>query len=277
MNYGYYNGEIAPLETLKAPVLDRAFYFGDGVYDVTTFVNGRYFALTDHYERFISSCRLADIKFDMSMDELKTVFDRLVELTKPEGDALVYFQASRATGERKHSYGDDEKANLFAYVKPIKRVDMFERVKLITEPDIRFEMCNVKTLNLMPNVLANKKAEKAGCYEAVFHRGDIVTEGSHSSVMLIKDGAVIIPPLSKYILPSITRKYVALLCDRHNIKLKISTFTLDELYSADEILVGSASSMVRRASHIDGIACGGKATELYTKLANAYYDCYVNG
>lgn len=277
MNYGYYNGDIAPLNELKAPVLDRAFYFGDGVYDVTTYVNGRYFALTDHYERFAGSCRLADINFKMTLPGLTAIFDRLVELTAPEGDALVYFQASRATGERKHSYGDNESPNLFAYVKPIKRVDVFEKVKLITEPDIRFEMCNVKTLNLMPNVLANKKAEKAGCYEAVFHRGQTVTEGSHSSVMLINGGSVVIPPLTKYILPSITRKYVGLLCEKNAIKCEIRTFSLDELYSADEIIVGSASSMIRRASHINGIPCGGKATELYTKLANIYYDCYVNG
>ena len=277
MNYGYYNGEYAPLDELKAPVLDRAFYFGDGVYDVTTYVNGRYFALCDHYDRFVSSCRLADIKFGMSADELTAIFDKLVELTSPESDALVYFQASRATGERKHSYGDNDKPNLFAYVKPIKRVDMFEKIKLITEPDIRFEMCNIKTLNLMPNVLANKKAERAGCYEAVFYRGQTVTEGSHSSVMLIQGDTVVIPPLSKYILPSITRKYVGLLCEKNMIKCEIKTFTLDELYSADEILVGSASSMIRRASHINGVPCGGKATELYTKLANVYYDCYVNG
>ncbi len=277
MNYGYYDGEYAPLNELKAPVLDRAFYFGDGVYDVTTYVNGRYFALSDHYDRFVSSCRLADIKFDMSISELTAIFDKLVELTAPEGDALVYFQASRATAERKHSYGDNEKPNLFAYVKPIKRVDMFEHVKLITEPDIRFEMCNIKTLNLMPNVLANKKAERAGCYEAVFYRGSTVTEGSHSSVMLIQGDTVVIPPLSKFILPSVTRKYVGLLCEKNMIKCEVRTFTLDELYSADEILVGSASSMIRRASHIDGAPCGGKAAELYTKLANVYYDCYVNG
>ena len=276
MNYGYYNGQIAPLNELKAPVLDRAFYFGDGVYDVTTYVNGRYFAYADHYDRFVNSCRLADIRFNMSADELAAIFDKLVALTEPEGDALVYFQASRATGERKHSYGDDEKPNLFAYVKPIKRVDVFEKVKLITEPDIRFEMCNIKTLNLMPNVLANKKAERAGCYEAVFHRGKTVTEGSHSSIMLINNGAVVIPPLSQYILPSITRKYVELLCEKNSIKCEVRTFTLEELYSADEIIVGSASSMIRRASHIDGVPCGGTAAELYTKLAEIYSDCYVN-
>ena len=276
MNYGYYNGEYAPLDELKAPVLDRAFYFGDGVYDVTTYVNGRYFAMDSHYERFTNSCRLINIEPLWSKEELTGIFDKLVELTKPEGDALIYFQASRGTALRDHKYNDGIKPKLFAYAKPVARVDMSGKVKMITEPDIRFEICNIKTLDLLPNVMAAQKASKAGCYEAALHRNGTVTEGSHSSVMIISDGKVIIPPLTKYILPSVTRKYVLKICEELDLPHELRTFTVDEMMSADEVIVGSASAMFRRVSEIDGKAVGGKAEALFTKLAEAYRDKYEN-
>lgn len=276
MNYGYYNGEYAPLDELKAPVLDRAMYFGDGIYDVTTYVNGRYFAMDSHYERFVNSCKMINIKPLWSCEELVSIFDKLVELTKPEGDALIYFQASRGTALRDHKYNEEIKPNLFAYAKPINRVDMSGRVKMITEPDIRFEMCNVKTLNLLPNVMAAQKASKAGCYEAAFHRGETVTEGSHSSILIISGGKVIIPPLTKYILPSVTRKYVCRICEELDLPHEIRTFTMDEMMKADEVIVGSASAMFRRVSEIDGKPVGGKAEALFNTLAEAYKDKYEN-
>lgn len=276
MNYGYYNGEYAPLDELKAPVLDRAFYFGDGVYDVTTYVNGRYFAMDSHYERFTNSCRLINIEPLWTKEELTDIFDKLVELTKPEGDALIYFQASRGTALRDHKYNDEIKPNLFAYAKPVARVDMYGKVKMITEPDIRFEICNIKTLDLLPNVMAAQKASKAGCYEAALHRNGTVTEGSHSSVMIISGGKVIIPPLTKYILPSVTRKYVLKICEELDLPHELRTFTVDEMMSADEVIVGSASAMFRRVSEIDGKTIGGKAEALFTKLAEAYRDKYEN-
>ena len=276
MNYGYYNGEYAPLDELKAPVLDRAFYFGDGVYDVTTYVNGRYFAMDSHFERFTNSCRLINIEPLWTKEELTGIFDRLVELTKPDGDALIYFQASRGTALRDHKYNENIKPNLFAYAKPVARVDMYGKVKMITEPDIRFEICNIKTLDLLPNVMAAQKASKAGCYEAALHRNGTVTEGSHSSVMIISGGKVIIPPLTKYILPSVTRKYVLKICEELNLPHELRTFTVDEMMNADEVLVGSASAMFRRVSEIDGKTVGGKAEALFTTLAEAYKNKYEN-
>lgn len=273
MNYGYYNGTYAPLDTLTAPVTDRAFYFGDGVYDVTTYVNGRFFALEDHFERFENSCRLIDIEPAWSREEMTRIFDRLVELTKPEGDALIYFQASRGNALRDHKYGELT-PSFMAYCKPLSRVDMYGYVKMRTEEDIRFEMCNVKTLNLLPNVLAAQRAKKEGCYETVFHRKETVTEGSHSSVMIISGGKVVIPPLSNHILPSVTRKYVLRICEEKGLPHEVRTFTVDEMMRAEEVIVGSASAMFRRVSHIDGKPVGGGAAELFTKLAREYGKIY---
>lgn len=273
MNYGYYNGEYAPLGELKAPVMDRAYYFGDGVYDVTTYVNGRFFAMDDHYDRFVNSCRMIDIEPSWSKEELSAIFTELVRLTEPEGDALIYFQASRGTALRDHKYVDMT-PNLMAYCKPLKRVDMYGYVKMRTEEDIRFEMCNVKTLNLLPNVLAAQRAKREDCYETVFHRKETVTEGSHSSVVIISDGKIVIPPLSNHILPSVTRKYVLRICEEKGLPHEVRTFTVDEMMRAEEVIVGSASAMFRRVSHIDGKPVGGGAAELFTRLAREYGKIY---
>lgn len=275
MNYGYYNGEYAVLEELKIPALDRTVYFGDGVYDVTTLVNGGFFAMDYHLERFFNSCRSIDIPAPCGGEELCGILHKLVELSKPEGDALLYWQASRGTGMRSHSYPDGMKPNLFAYIKPLKRSDVYEPVKLISAEDIRFEMCDIKTLNLLPNVLTSKKAADAGCYEAVLHRGQTVTEGTHTSITIIKGGALIVPPLSKYILPSVTRRILLELCEKHGFPYEIRDFTLEELKAADEVLVGSATTLIRPASLLDGQPIGGKDGETYNRLAFAFLKLYI--
>ena len=274
-NIGFYNGRWDALEKLCVPALDRAFYFGDGIYDAAYTRNKIIFAEKEHVDRFFCGLKKMGIRLPYTQEEVASLLRLGVEMCD-EDDLFVYFQASSGTSVRYHADREGT-GNLLIMVYPKKIAPQEKTLRVCTVPDTRYGLCDIKTLNLMPNVLANKKAEKAGCYEAVFHRGQTVTEGSHSSVMLINGGSVVIPPLTKYILPSITRKYVGLLCEKNAIKCEIRTFSLDELYSADEIIVGSASSMIRRASHINGIPCGGKAAELYTKLANIYYDCYVNG
>ena len=275
MIYGYYNGKFAPIDELTVPALDRAVYFGDGVYDVTTFVNGRFYALDDHLDRFYSSCELIDIDYDLSREQLVEVFTELVRLSQPVGDALIYWQASRGSGIREHAYGNEMKPNTLAYCKPIARTDPFGKISLITERDIRAEMCNIKTINLIPSVRAGKKAADKGCFEAVLYRNGYVTEGSHTSIMLLQNGCLIAHPLTNLILPSITRKRVLQICEKTGIPTEIREFTVEEMLCADEILVGSATTLVRRASTVDGKAVGGKGEEVFTKLANAFLKDYT--
>lgn len=275
MTYGYYNGEYAPIDELKIPALDRAVYFGDGVYDVTTLVNGKFYALDDHIERFYNSCRMLDIDYDLKPEQLVDVFNKLAELSKPEGDALLYWQASRCTGMRLHSYSDGVSPNTFAYCKSIKRTDPYEKIALITEEDIRARMCNIKTLNLIPNVRASKKAADAGCFEAVLCRDGMVTEGSHTSVMLINNGALVARPLSELILPSVTRKRVLEFCEQLGIPTEIREFSVEEMFAAEEVLVGSATTLVRRASKIDGKDVGGRGDKVFLPLAEHFLKDYT--
>ena len=274
-NVGYYNGEFAALEELKIPALDRAVYFGDGVYDVAFIHNRKPVALKDHLDRFFNSCKLLNIEIDKTYEEMEEIFYSIIEKAdKEEQDFILYWQMSRGTALRNHVFPECKKPSLFAYITPKKIGDQSKKVKLLTREDNRFYLCNIKTINLIPNVLASEAAKQAGCDEAILHRGDIVTEGSHTSTIIIKDGVVITAPLSNLILPSITRKHVLEICRENNIPCEERQFTLDELFSADEIMIASTTTVLLAADEIDGKKAGGKNPELVKKLQTLYFDKY---
>lgn len=271
-NVGYYNGEYAPLEELKVNALDRAVYFGDGVYDVAFIHNRKPVDLGDHMDRFYNSCKLLKIEIDMTREEMEQIFLNLIEKAdKEETDFILYWQMSRGVAPRNHVFPECKKPSLFAYITPKKIGDQSRRVKLLTVEDNRFYFCNIKTINLIPNCLASEEAKQAGCDEAVFHRGNIVTEGSHTANFIIKDGKVITHPLDNLILPSITRKHVLEICREFGIPYEEREYTLDELFNADEVLMGSTTTVLLAADEIDGKKVGGKNPELVKRLQDLYF------
>ncbi len=274
---GYYNGEIAPVEELKIPMLDRAYYFGDGVYDATSVANGRAFALTEHLDRFYNSCRLLEIAFSMSREELTEELMRVVE--KFDGNnGLLYWQASRGTAYREHKFPEGEvKPNLMIMLNPINPAPMEKKVKLITMEDTRYFHCNIKTLNLIPNVMAAQRAESQGCDETVFHRGERVTECAHSNVSIIKDGVLRTAPCDNLILPGITRKHMIELARGLDIPVAEEPFTLKELFDADEVIVSRSGALCHAAESIDGKTVGGRAPEILERLYAAYYEKFRKG
>ena len=267
---GYYNGEIAPVEELRAPVLDRAFYFGDGVYDATSVANGTPFALKEHLDRFFNSCRLLEIPFPMLREELTEELMKVVKEFDGE-HGLLYWQASRGTAYRGHKFPEGNvKPNLMIMLNPINPAPMNQKVKLITMEDTRYFHCNIKTLNLIPNVMAAQKAEAMGCDETVFHRGDRVTECAHSNVSIIKDGILRTAPCDNLILPGITRKHMLELARELDIPVVEEPFTVDELFDADEVIVSRSGALCHAAESIDGRRVGGRAPEILEKLYAAY-------
>ncbi|MBP5166956.1 MAG: aminotransferase class IV [Oscillospiraceae bacterium] len=270
---GYFNGEIGPLEEMKIPMTARSVYFGDGVYDAAMIANGVVFDLEDHLDRFYNSLRLLDIRnFAFDREQLKK--ELLRTAAEAEGDVLLlYWQADRGSWPRQHRYPpEDVKANLLITVTPKKLADIRLPVKLITAEDTRYLHCNVKTLNLIPNVMANQKAAEAGCDEAVFHRGSIVTEGSYSNVSILSAGRLITHPADELILPGISRKHLLGLAGKLGVECVEREFTLDEMFGADEVFITGSTTLVRRADSIDGKSVGGRAGELFLTLQGAYMD-----
>ena len=166
-NAAYYNGTISAIEDIKVPLEDRAVYFGDGVYDDAFCHNGKPFLIDEQFDRFYNSCRLVRIDFPYTREQLLEIITDLISRLDDRSDVLIYWQASRGTAPRNHPFPENSKANLLMYVKPKKITKLDVPMKLHTVDDIRYEMCNVKTINLIPNILAAQAAIDAGCDEAV--------------------------------------------------------------------------------------------------------------
>ena len=265
---GYYNGESGPLEDMKVPMNDRACWFGDGVYDATCAANHIIFALDDHVDRFFNSAALLKINLSFTKEELKRLLSDLV-LKVDSPDQFVYWQVTRGTGIRSHEFPENSPSNLWVMLKPAVERDIYQKIQLILAEDTRYLHCNIKTLNLIPNVMASEKAKQAGCFEAVFHRGDKVTECAHSNVHILQNGVFITHPADHFILPGIGRAHLIKHCRILGIPVMERPFTVDELFNADEIIVSSAATFCLSADKLDNIPVGGKAPALLKKLQDA--------
>ena len=164
--------------------------------------NYKIFAIDEHIDRFFNSAGLIKIQVPCTKAELKALLQDLVN-KMDTGDLFIYFQVTRGTAVRTHEFPDNVPANLWVMLKPMGTPDLYKKIRLLTQEDTRFFHCNIKTLNLLPSVMAAQKAKEAGCQEAVFHRGDRVTECAHSNCHILKDGRLITAPLDNLILPGI--------------------------------------------------------------------------
>ena len=174
---------------------------------------------------------------------------------------FVYWQVTRGTAPRAHAFPNVH-ANLWITITPLNFRNLEERVQLSSIEDTRYLHCNIKTLNLIPSVMAAQKAEEESCFETVFHRGEIVTECAHSNVSILKNGELITHPNDNYILPGIAKHHLILACNQVGIPVKEKTFTLQELREADEVIVTSSSNFCLVADQFEGKSVGGKANEL---------------
>lgn len=273
-NLGYYNGKMGPLDEMTIPMNDRVHWFGDGVYDAGPCRNYHIFALDEHIERFFNSAALLDIVMPVTKQELKDLLNDLVKKLDT-GDMSVYYQVTRGTGIRDHVYTEGP-GNLWVMLKPATVSPDTDPVKLITVEDTRFFHCNIKTLNLIPSVVASEKAKRAGCSEAVFYRpSGRVTECAHSNVHIIKDGKLYTAPTDNLILPGIARAHLIKKCKELGIAVSETAFTLDDLFAAEEVLITRSSSPCLHASEIDGKPVGGRQPELFARIHKALMDEFL--
>ncbi len=262
---GYYNGRIGELGEMTVPMTDRVCWFGDGVYDAQMCRNYHLFALDEHVDRFFRSAELVRMQVPMSREELKTLLNGLVR-KMDTGDLFVYYQLTRGAGPRGHAFPDC-KPNLWVTLTPKKLIDKTEPISLITTEDTRFLHCNIKTLNLIPSVMAAQRAAEAGCYESVFYRaGGRVTECAHSNVHILRNGTLYTAPTDNLILPGIARAHLIAACRRLDIPVCEEPFFLSDLMAADEIITSSSSALCLRACRVDGIAAGMKDEATYCRI-----------
>ena len=269
---GYFNGTIGNLDEMTIPLCDRSVFFGDAIYDAVLVCNKKTFALSKHLDRLYSSCKLMKINFTIERETLVEEIDKVI--AESEDDVtMLYIQVTRGTAPRKHEFpAADIKPNLIMSVTPVNLPPKDKYATLISFDDYRFHYCNIKTVNLIPNVFAAQVTAEGGYTEALLHRGERVTEAAHSSILIIKDGIVIMPPLDEYILPGITRAIIAEVCEEAGIPVEISIFTREELMEADEIILCSTTKNVIFVREVDGKKVGGNDPETAENIQKLFLE-----
>lgn len=270
---GYYNGQIDLIENIKVPMCDRACYFGDGIYDVTYSRNHIPYCLDAHLDRFYCSAEQMELNVPLSKEELRRLLCDLIKRVD-DGEQNVYWQISRGTGYRNHGF-TGEKANLWIMLRPMAVKDTKKPLRVITVEDTRSLHCDIKSLNLIPNIMAQNQAEKAGCDTAILHRGNRVTECVHANVQILKNGVLITPPADNLMLAGVGRENLIKAAQLLGIGVEIRPFTLDELMSADEVVLSSSGSFCIPIIEVDGTACGGGDGKTLELLQDALIKDYI--
>ena len=268
-NLGYYNGKYDLIENMTVPMNDRACYFGDGIFEVIYTRNHKPYALSEHMDRLYASARELGINIALTKEEFSALIIELIgKVDSP--DQLVYWQVSRGTEMRSHAPMSELTANIWVTIRPMQLRDSYTPMTAITLEDTRFLHCNMKTLNLIPTVLASREAVARGCDEAIFHRGSIVTECAHSNISIITDkGEIKTAPADNMILAGVARGHLLDFARKFGIPVIEEHYTVDELMSAAEIIVTSSGTLCRPVKEIDGSPVGGRAPEILNKLRDA--------
>src|SRR5438128_560903 len=240
------NGERMPLSEARVPALDRGFLFGDAVYEVLRVYNGRPWRMEEHLRRLARSLGAIRIHgVDVARLE-KRVLETIA--AGPFAEALVYIQITRGAAPRSHAFPADAKPLEFLYVQEFR--DPYAQARqdgaaVITVPDVRWGRCDIKSTNLLANVLAAQAAKEAGCVEALLCSDDgIVSEGTHTSFFGVLGGKLLTAPTSPHILPGITRALVLRLAQRAKIDLQEHELRRPDLARVSELFLTGTTSEV---------------------------------
>lgn len=257
MEIGYFNGKFVDLDEKVIPLDERGHQFGDGVYEVIRFYHGKPFMLTEHLERLMRSSKEIRLPITENVDAFRQLILSGVEKSQL-ADCNVYIQVTRGIAKRNHLFPNVPVSISMTIreAKPLSEEMRKNGVAAISRDDERWANCYIKSLNLLPNILAKQTAHEAGGYEAILVRDGFVTEGSSSNILIIKDGAIITAPLSKHILSGITRMAVKQIVEDCNIPFVEKLYTLEELFQADEIFMTSTTAEVLPIVKVDDKVIG---------------------
>ncbi|WP_379970523.1 D-amino-acid transaminase [Ectobacillus sp. sgz5001026] len=248
------------VEQPSISIEDRGLQFGDGIYEVIRIYDGAFHLLEPHLSRLYRSMNAIDIHPFFTKDELIHSLYELVKKNQFTGSGYVYLQISRGVQPRNHHYSDELTGTFYAYVGKMERpvAKMQTGIKACTVEDIRWLHCDIKSLNLLPNVLARTNAERTGYDEALFVRGNgIVTEGSSSNFFFVKDGTLYTHPADNLILNGIARQHVLSLAEALSIPVKEEEFEVANVLEADECFFTSTGIEVTPLIQLDGVTVGG--------------------
>lgn len=277
----FLNGELVPLSRAHISPQDRGFLFADGVYESIRWYPeagpgpGTFFELERHVQRLrtsLEAIRLRHVDLDPVLDALPALIERN-GLTDQQ--ASVYLQVTRGVAPRSHAFpGESTPPTLYARARlfPLLVEEWDRGVAAVTVVDDRWGRCDVKSISLLANVLANEDARSRGAFEALFVRDGVVTEGTHTSVAFVRDGVVRTHPMGAHVLPSVTRELLLVLADELGIAVDERAVGVDELPSMDEAFVMGTTTEVMPVVRIDDRPVGdGTVGPVTRQLQTAYF------
>ena len=270
----YLNGDFIPKEKTRISPEDRGFLFADGAYEVFHAYEGRLFRAEDHLARMARSLR--ELRIDgPATTLLREVAETLVQKNSlSRGNAVVYMQITRGTAPRKHAFPTpDTPPTVYAKAYPhtLPRQHQEHGVTVILAPDIRWTRCDIKSISLLPNILAHQRAKDSGAHEVVFVRDGLVTEGALTNVCAVFDGRLVTHPRSPHILAGITRSVILELCDALAIPVEESPILEKDLPDADELMICNTTSEILPVIQVDHRPVGnGKPGPVTRALQQAY-------
>lgn len=274
MSKVFLNGEMVAADRARVPVDDRGFLFSDGVYEVIRVYQGRPFRMDAHLERLANG--LEDLQIELpSLDALEDAAERLLdENGLRDGPAKVYMQVTRGVAPRRHAFPEACEPTVYvaaSQLTPHPDAYFEDGVEAITLSDTRWSRCDIKSISLLPNVLANQQAHAADAFEALFVRDGVVLEGSHSNLWGVFDGVLVTYPASNYILPGITRDEVFDIAEAESIPAGEGMIHESLLFEADELFLSGTTTEVMPIVRVDGRPIAdGRPGPLTQRLQKAY-------
>jgi D-alanine transaminase len=246
----YLNGQWMPAHEATISVFDRSFMFGDGIYEVTPFYNGKSFRLQDHVARVKYCLQELNMNFDTSILE-ELILEAVERAAFIKEDAAVYLQVSRGTAPRSHFIPAEIKPTLLLYAFQVNLSDFENRYwKVMASEDFRWHRCDIKSTALLANTMANDAALSNGFDENLLFRNGYFTEGSHTTIFFVKNGTVLTHPEGRQILSGITRKVVLELCRDLNIPVKEEAFPVSGLSEVDEVFLTGTTTQIASVSSV---------------------------
>lgn len=271
-SYAYYNGEYKETEQIRLPLSDRAIYFADAIYEVMIGKAGGIYQANEHLARLRANAGAIGLCMPVGIESI------IYETIKRSECSIytVYIQLSASGTDRAHAQRVDGESNLLVVVSEASLDEKCGEISAVTCEDIRYRMCDKKTTNLLPAVIASITAKEAGAEEAILIRDGIVTEGSKSNLFLLFGDTLLTHPLDRDILPGITRANILNLAPRLGLRVCEQKFSAKLLREADEVIISSTTKLIRRVVKIDGAPTKSSNEELVEAIYTALYNNFLS-
>ena len=279
-SHAYINNKFVSFKNAKIHIEDRGLQFADSVYEVIAVLNGNLIDLDFHLKRLRYSLKELKISYKFNKLDFKNIFDKLLSKNKIS-NGIIYLQITRGVQYREHKYKNKLIPTLIIYSRN-KKFNLpgknFKGVNTITFEDLRWKRRDIKTVNLLPNIIAANKAKQKKAYEAILLQDGKVTEGTSSNIWIIKKNNLITHPANSDILKGVTRTSLLKIIKKTSLKLVEKSFTHKQLLEADEVFLTSSGSFITPILKIDKKKINkGKIGNITLKLAKMYTTSCTNG